>query len=275
MELEMIRTIQGISSPFLDSFFKLVTILGEEIFIIPLLALIYWALDKKLGEIVAFTVFTSYLFNNSLKDLFRFERPIGKEGLRTLRTETATGYSFPSGHAQGSAALMGSLSLYLRKRSFYLLSTVTILLVGFSRLYLGVHYPKDVLAGIVLGLMTSYLCALLFKKADNRKLYAVVLGVSVLALSFSPSLDFIKAIGSYAGFFLGIHLEKRYVNFSTDGTWLKKTLRVGIGIALLLGIKVGLKSLFPDELFFHFIRYFILTFFAIGLYPALFKKLNL
>jgi membrane-associated phospholipid phosphatase len=275
MELEMIRTIQGTSTPFLDAFFELVTILGEETFIIPLLALIYWALDKRLGEIVAFTVFTSYLFNNSLKDLFRFERPIGKEGIRTLRAETATGYSFPSGHAQGSAALMGSISLYLRKRFFYFLSGMTILLVSFSRLYLGVHYPKDVLAGIVLGLMTSWICAKLFRRVDKRKLYAIVLVVSLLALSFSHSLDFIKAIGSYAGFFLGILLEKRYVNFTTDGTLLRKILRVGIGVALLLGIKVGLKALFPDELFFHFIRYFTLTFFAIGLYPALFKKLRL
>src|SRR5690554_3486361 len=100
MELDIIRAVQSIHNPFLDAFFEGITILGEEIFIVPLLLIIFWSVNKKFGEILAFTVFTSYLLNNALKEFFSFERPIGEDGIRTLRPETATGKSFPSGHTQ-------------------------------------------------------------------------------------------------------------------------------------------------------------------------------
>jgi len=275
MELEIIKTIQSMSNPFLDSFFQLMTMLGEETFTVPLLAFIYWAVDKKFGEIIAFTVFTSLLFNNSIKDIFKFQRPIGQEGIRTLRAETATGYSFPSGHAQGAASTLSAIAIYLKNRTISIISGILIFLVGFSRLYLGVHYPKDVLAGILFGVIIAFVCAKLYKGVDITKLYFVILVIFFLALSFSRSIDFIKSLGSYSGFFIGILIEKKYVNFTTEGTLLKKILRVILGVAIVLGIKSGLKAVFPDELIFHFIRYFSLTFFAIGIYPALFKKIKL
>jgi len=275
MELEIIKTIQSMSNPFLDSFFQLMTMLGEETFTVPLLAFIYWAVDKKFGEIIAFTAFTSLLFNNSIKDIFKFQRPIGQEGIRTLRAETATGYSFPSGHAQGAASTLSAIAIYLKNRTVSIISGILIFLVGFSRLYLGVHYPKDVLAGILFGVIIAFVCAKLYKGVDITKLYFVILVIFFLALSFSRSIDFIKSLGSYSGFFIGILIEKKYVNFTTEGTLLKKILRVILGVAIVLGIKSGLKAVFPDELIFHFIRYFSLTFFAIGIYPALFKKIKL
>ena len=275
MELEIIRTIQSINNPFLDNFFELMTILGEETFTVPLLAFIYWAVDKKFGEIIAFTAFTSLLFNNSIKDIFKFKRPIGEEGIRTLRSETATGYSFPSGHAQGAASTLTAIALYLKNKTVSILSGILIFLVGFSRIYLGVHYPKDAIAGIILGILIAFLCAKLYQKVDHIKLYFIILAIFLFALSFSRSMDFIKSLGSYFGFFVGIFIEKKYVNFTTDGTLPRKMLRVIIGVAIVLGIKSGLKVLFPDELIFHFIRYFFLTFFAIGIYPAIFKKLKL
>lgn len=275
MELEIIRTIQSINQPFLDILFEGFTMLGEELFIVPLLAIIFWTLDKRFGEILAFTLFTSLLVNNSLKDLFSFERPIGEEGIRTLRPETATGKSFPSGHTQNAAAAAGAFSLYLKKRWVTLLSMTLMILVAVSRLYLGVHYPKDVLAGILLGLLMAKLSAYLFKRFDSIKLYILILLLFIPALLFSRSPDFIKSLGSYSGFVLGIILEKKVVDFSTDGPLWKKILRVVLGVALVLLIKEGLKVVLPELLIFDFIRYFMVTFFAIGLYPWLFKKIRL
>ncbi|MGB4589920.1 MAG: phosphatase PAP2 family protein [Clostridiaceae bacterium] len=275
MELELIRTIQSISNPLLDRFFVLITILGEETITVPLLALIYWAVDKKFGEIIAFTSFTSLLFNNSVKDIFKFQRPIGQKGIRSLRLETATGYSFPSGHAQGAASSLTAVALYFKNRILSILCGILIFLIGFSRVYLGVHYPKDVIGGIIFGILIAFLCAKLYNRFDHIKVYFIILVLFFFALSFSRSMDFIKSLGSYSGFFVGILIEKKYVNFSTQGMFLRKVLRVIIGVALVLGIKSGLKAVFPDELIFHFIRYFTLTFFAIGIYPALFKKLKL
>jgi hypothetical protein len=82
-------------------------------------------------------------------------------------------------------------------------------------------------------------------------------------------------LASYLGFFLGILLEKKKVNFSTDGPLLKKALRVVLGLILVLLIKDGLKGIFPETDLFDFIRYFLVTFVAIGIYPWLFKKIRL
>lgn len=275
MELDFIRAVQSIHSPFLDAFFEAITILGEEIFIVPLLLIIFWSVNKKFGEILAFTVFTSYLLNNSLKEFFSFERPIGEEGIRTLRPETATGKSFPSGHSQSAAATAGAFSLYLKNRWVTIVSLTLMVLVGLSRVYLGVHYPKDPIAGILLGLLVALICSELFFKVDLLKMYLVVLILFLPAVFFAQSTDFIKSLASYLGFFLGILFEKKKVDFSTDGPLLKKVLRVVLGLILVLLIKEGLKGFFLETDLFDFIRYFLVTFVAIGIYPWFFKKIRL
>ena len=131
--------------------FQLITMLGEQWAVILVLAVSYWAFDKKTGEELAFTLLVSGLSNNILKGFFRFERPIGIDGIRTLRAHTATGYSFPSGHSQNAATLY----FFPARRGGgwrWAAAAVVSLLVGLSRLYLGVHYPKDVAAGLALGI---------------------------------------------------------------------------------------------------------------------------
>ena len=68
-------------------------------------------IDKKFGEYLAYSVLTGMTLNNGLKSLFDMPRPIGEEGIRTLREETATGQSFPSGHSQASASLSWSIRI--------------------------------------------------------------------------------------------------------------------------------------------------------------------
>ncbi|WP_313125824.1 phosphatase PAP2 family protein [Proteiniclasticum ruminis] len=275
MELDLIRAAQSIHTPFLDAFFEGITIFGEELFMVPLLAIIYWTMNKKFGETLAYTVFTSLLLNNTLKEMFSFERPIGEEGIRTLRPETATGKSFPSGHSQNGAATGGAFMIEFKKKWLTLLLGVVIFLIGLSRIYLGVHYPKDAVVGILLGLLTAFLCARLLKKIKPEVLYTLTFLLFIPALFFAGSEDFIKSFGSYAGFFLGILLEKNYVQFEVKGTPLKKVLRVLIGILLILLIKEGLGALFPDKALYDLLRYFLVTFTAIFLYPLFFKKFNL
>ena len=276
MELEIIRTIQSISNLFFDVLFQIFTMFGEELILMSIITTIYWAYDKKFGEYIAYSSLTSLLFNNALKDIFKMKRPIGEEGIRTLRAETATGYSFPSGHSQGAASFYGSIAIYFKKRIIYILATIIIFLVGISRLYLGVHYPKDVLVGIALGLLISIISYKLFRTVNNRNLLYIITFICFIpALIFAQSPDFIKGMGTYLGFIIGVIVEKRYINFSVEGNLANKILRVVIGIAILLIIKSGLKVIFPNELIFHFIRYTIVTFVGIGVYPAIFKKLKI
>jgi len=275
MELEILKSIQSFANPFWDSFFEFFTIFGEELVVIPVLTFIFWIIDKKFGEYLGFAVFTSLLINNSLKEFFQFKRPIGKDGIRSLRTHTATGYSFPSGHTQGAASFYSAISIYLNKKIIYFITGIIIFFVGYSRLYLGVHYPKDVIAGIIIGISVSYFTYLINKKIKNKLLvYYIIFIIGLFLLLFSNSPDYIKALGTYFGFVNGIYIEKKFVDFNINISFIKKIFRYIIGLAIILGLKEGLKIILPDEIVFDFIRYFLITFIGIGIYPYIFKKLK-
>lgn len=273
MELEILRHIQSIANPFFDFLFQLITICGEQIVLISIISIIYWVLDKKFGEYIAYSVLTSVLLNNAIKDIFKMKRPIGEEGIRTLREQTATGYSFPSGHTQSASSFYGSMAIYLKNRVMYIIATVMIILIGFSRLYLGVHYPKDVIVGGILGVLTSLICYKLYNRVENKMLlYVVTFAIFIPALTFAHSADFIKGMGTYLGFIIGIYIEKRYVNFSTEGNTGNKIIRVLLGIVILLVLQLGLKVILPSGTIFSFIRYALISLIGIGVYPMIFKK---
>lgn len=273
MELEILRSIQSIANPFLDILFQLITMCGEQIVLISIIAVIYWTLDKKFGEYIAYSVLTSVLLNNTIKDIFKMKRPIGEKGIRTLREQTATGYSFPSGHTQNASSFYGAMAIYLKKRVMHIIATIMIILVGFSRLYLGVHYPKDVIVGGILGVLTSLICYKLYNKFENKMLlYVITFVIFIPALTFAHSADFIKGMGTYLGFIIGIYIEKKYVNFSVEGSTGNKVIRVLLGILILLTLQVGLKVLLPSATIFSFIRYLLISLTGIGIYPMVFKK---
>lgn len=276
MELEILRHIQSIANPFLDFLFQLITICGEQIVIISIIAIVYWALDEKFGEYIAYSVLTSVLLNNTIKDIFKMKRPIGEEGIRTLREQTATGYSFPSGHTQSASSFYGAIAIYLKKRAMDIIATIMIILIGFSRLYLGVHYPKDVIVGGILGILTSLICYKLYNKFENKMLlYVITFVIFIPALTFAHSADFIKGMGTYLGFIIGIYIEKKYVNFSVETSNGNKIIRVLLGVLILLVLQVGLKYILPGGTIFSFIRYLLISSIAIGVYPMVFKKMKI
>ncbi len=276
MELEILRNIQSIANPFFDFLFQLITICGEQIVLISIISIIYWTLDKKFGEYIAYSVLTSVLLNNAIKDIFKMKRPIGEEGIRTLREQTATGYSFPSGHTQSASSFYGAMAIYLKKRVMYIIAAVMIVLIGFSRLYLGVHYPKDVIVGGILGVLISLICYNLYNKVENKMLlYVITFAIFIPALTFAHSADFIKGMGTYLGFIIGIYIEKKYVNFSTEGNTGNKIIRVLLGIVILLVLQLGLKVLLPSATIFSFIRYSLISLVGIGVYPMVFKKFKI
>lgn len=273
LELAVIRFLQSFQNPVLDVLAEGITLLGEQIFFVLILALIYWTLHKDCGKVVCYGLFTSICFNGVVKDIVKAPRPIGQEGVFTHRAETATGYSFPSGHSQSAASFFTSLCLFVRRKILVTIAVVLVPLIGISRLYLGVHWPKDVIFGIIFGVACSFICQFLYSRISNKTLlFSVTFLVMTPSFLLDPSIDFIKTMGLFFGFIFGNLLEEKKVDFTTDIPWLQKSIRLAIGLLSLLALHLSMRYFLPHLPIFDFIRYSIISLYAFGIYPYVFKK---
>jgi len=272
LELDIIRAIQSIHCGFLDLLFQGITIMAEQYFLIVVMLAVYWIFDKDCGEYMIYSMLTGMTLNNGIKNIFKLPRPIGEEGVRTLRAETATGHSFPSGHSQTSASASWSLAISKKKKWLYIVAVIYPLLVGVSRLYLGVHYPKDVVVGLALGIGVSYLCFWLYKKVRNRVLLYFLSFAATLPFLFAGvSKDFVKSSGMYLGFAVAMFIDKKFLHYEFDVPMPKRILRFVLGLVFTGIVYLPMKLLFPDEFIFAFLRYFILIVMVLGVYPITFK----
>ncbi|MFA9399001.1 MAG: phosphatase PAP2 family protein [Clostridiaceae bacterium] len=110
---------------------------------------------------------TTILGEGVLKNLVQRIRPCEAIPAVNLLISKPLTYSFPSGHTASSFAVAGVLAKYLKKYAIGFFSLA--LLIAFSRLYLYVHYPTDVLAGMILGLLCSVVVIFIFNKIENNK----------------------------------------------------------------------------------------------------------
>lgn len=276
MQLGILKFLQGFSSPFLDRIFEIITITAEENFIIVLAAVLLWCVNKELGYKLGFICLTGNGLNSGIKHFFQVSRPIGIDGIRSLRVETATGTSFPSGHTQGSTTLWTTLMINVKKKPLYIFGTIIFILVGISRMYLGVHWPTDIIGGILIGILWAVLISKLFNYCKQTKkifLLLVVIIPLLAGLSFIHEKDYIVSCGAISGFYLGYILEDKYIQYDTRASMIVQILKFLIGIAVLLGLKIGLKLVLPPSLISDFVRYSICGLWATFGAPCLFCKL--
>ena len=272
-----ILALQSWSHPALDLLFTGVTLLGTEGFYLLLLPVLVWCLDKKLGLRVALLVLFSTYLNEALKALFQLPRP-DPEIVRWV--VGAGGWGFPSGHAQTTTALFGYLALWLRPRRCAAALWLVPPLVSLSRLYLGVHYPHDVVGGILIGLALLALFNWTLEGPQDRwwERLRVWEQVGVLALITiglaAPNLSShtVTAMGALLGIGYGTLWERRAVHFIPRTSTGKQALKLAVGLILLLLIYGLGKILLPEAPAFRFLRYAILGGVATGVLPGLFLR---
>lgn len=296
MQLEIMLFFQSIQCSFLTVLANILSFMAEETFFILFVLIIYWNMDKKKGFVIFSTLLTALLSMQVLKAIFRVDRPFVKhpELISADRVETATGYSFPSGHSTGASSFFSLIFSLYRNRLLRTISVLLIILIPLSRLYLGVHWPLDVAVGIILGICFTCFVSPLFSKLydDKQKLkkvslviasaglcisfiFAILLDLAILEeLQFS---DLMKNFAVYSGGFLGLYLEMRMINFSTEGSIKVKTLRIIAGLLGSLLFMEGLKVLIPSTVYFSgsFIRYSLVGLWATFLFPYLATKTSL
>ena len=287
MQEEILLFFKDISTPTLDKFAEIITMLGEQYFFIIVISFLFWNISKREGFKLSVAFIYSAMINAVLKIAFHSPRPFEKlDFIQGKRVETATGYSFPSGHTQSSTTFFITLSQIIRRRWFTMVSIILIIFIGISRIYLGVHWPADVIGGIVLGIILSYIfCSIVDNYYDDisklRKIFFRIQAVFVLGtiilffidlfiLKGSMKIeDFFKISGISTGAVYGFFLEERYTDFSPeDAGWFRKIIRFIIGLALTMVLMSGLKLILPEYILSDFFRYGLVGLWITFLWPA-------
>lgn len=286
-ELEILRVLQSLRTDTLNRIFELTTMLGEETPMILLIAILYFAVNKTYAQKLFFITAISLSTNCIIKNLVKLPRPFTKKGITCVRPETATGYSFPSGHTQNFTTWSTAIAIKFKKIWFTIIIGILIILIVFSRVYLGAHYISDVLVGAILGVLFAIIGDVLYNKIENkRNLYiGLILILMPFAIGFfiNPNPlyeDFYKFFGMIIGLFVGMIFEEKYAPLEYNEAWWKKTIRVVIAIILAYVIKEGIKQVLVSSnlqisLMLEVIKYFILMFVIFGIYPMLLKKCHL
>lgn len=259
--LGVVQWLQSFRNPLLDPFFAITYYLGSEDFYFLFLPLVFWCLHKSLGIRLGGVLILSNYVNVFFKDLFAQPRPyqVDKKLYAPFKTE---GYGIPSGHSQGTVTFWGYIATQLKTRVWWALAIVLALYVGIGRMYVGDHFPQDVLLGWVLGAMIVALFAWLQPRAGEwiskqsmttQIALAIVVPLALATLHWTN--DAAKAAGILLGFFAGLPIEAKFVRFDVRAELWKQVIKFVLGVAILLALRFGLKAIFPEQALFDLIRY--------------------
>ncbi len=270
-------------SPQLDRPFLAITNLGGMRYYILALPLVYWCCDRRTGLRLAVIFLASAWLNTLAKDLACMPRPFAYDA-RVQAIAHARGGGFPSGHTQGAAVFWGYLALCIRRWWFWVVTGAVVGLVALSRLYLGVHFPIDLIGGFLLGalviagglLLSGPVEAGLSRLGTPARL-GLAAGVPLALLILLPQrYGFLGMIaGTLAGLGAGWALERRYVVFDSAGTPLQKAGRLAAGLTVAGGLLWLLQGLPGPGLAVRFIQYALLGLWTALGAPWLFVRLHL
>ena len=285
--MEWLQTHLGSTEISIISFFS---VFGEELLLILIMGFLYWSFDKKLAKTVGLSVIMGLVWNAMFKNIALRRRPyFDHENIKILRVVepkadiydiAAQGYSFPSGHSTNAVTVFGSLAANLRKRWLMVVAIVIPLLTGFSRVVVGAHYPTDVLAGWLLGIVSVVIIQILQNRVKNTALLYGILLLTAVPGFFCKSEDYFTAMGLLIGFMGGTLLEDGYVHFVNTRNPFWMVVRVLGGVAIYFTLNTMLKLPFSQEflssgsvsaLLVRSARYTIIAFMEFGLYPMLFR----
>ncbi len=282
---KFIKSLVAVSSEYraVEYLFRGFTFLADNEFFIILFSVLIWCFNKTLGYTLAVVILFAGGYNTLLKEIFALSRP-ALEGI-----SLPTGYAFPSGHTLLGVVSWGFLSLKIRKKGFWTWSLFAMAMIGLSRLMLGYHFVRDVLGGLLFGVL--FLAILLFiAPAVNREVEKirlssswlmflailiplVIIGISEVVLQREGVILF---MGYISGAVFGYACTEKAISpAAPGGKGFLQLLKIIIGTAGLIVIVWGIPAVVPGRAFSLFPFYFLAGLWASLLAPLIFMRLGL
>lgn len=276
IQVEILKYIQLFKNPVLDGIFLGITMSTEVPVILIMASILYWCINKKYGQRLLFALTGNIALNTGVKEFFKSRRPIGVPGIESMRTSTATGYSFPSGHTQIGTTFWVSIMSIIKKNYMYIIGTIIFISIGLSRLYLGVHWPMDVLFGWIFGIGFTLICNYILVKIEKNNKYTYF-GFIIIPMFFwifiVNSVEYVKMFGLITGFIAGYIIEREYVDFDVNVCIKSKICRYIFGLLSLGLVYLALKFIMPENYIGGYLRYALLMIYAIAGAPMVFEKI--
>ena len=269
-----LHTLADLRIPPLTWVLEKLTYLGDEKLFVVIALIVFWCFSKRGGLYMLTVGFNASSIGQTLKLLFRIPRPwILDESMESrvvpsaresnLLGDGADGWSFPSGHTLISVGTYGGLAAWFREKWVRIAGIILAVLIPFSRLYLGVHTPVDIVCGALLALALVLLLKPVFR--SRRKtgirvtlivsmvLSAVLLGCLYLTrpagltpdegeLYASGVKNLWQLLGATAAVWLAFEVDDRWTRFDTKAVWWVQILKIGIGSVIVLGFQLGIQK---------------------------------
>lgn len=295
--MQFLYLLENMRIPVLNELMLLITHLGEETAFLAIAIVVFWCVDKYHGYYLMGVGLLGNLANQFLKILCRVPRPWVKDpnfhALESAIPE-ADGYSFPSGHSQTAVGTFGGIAVTQKNKIIRAVCIAFMILVPFSRMYVGVHTPADVLVGSAMALIMVFAFRPLMLRGNKKHIHATFMILTLLSICyvlfvelypFPADLDAhnyesaVKNGYTFLGCFTGIVVvfivDEDKLHFKTDAVWWAQILKAVLGLVVVLLVKEGTRSLlnaiFGDEMIARAVRYFLVVVVAGIVWPLTFR----